>query len=89
MITDGNTALENMAKEAGFESVDEFVHHCEIEATLKRVNRSLDRALLPDDLLKGMTERELMDSFDIPLKTVEETPIKQKKKDRKNAQKNR
>ena len=44
--------LQEQAKVAGYDSVDEYLAYCEVLAEVKKMNRALDRAFLPDDLLK-------------------------------------
>lgn len=44
--------LRQRAKEAGYESVDDYLVYCEVFGLVKKMNVALDRALLPDQLTK-------------------------------------
>ena len=44
--------LQQRAKDAGYDSVDEYLVYYEVLDAVKKMNVALDRALLPDDLTK-------------------------------------
>lgn len=51
MTSKRNEILMNLAAEAGFDNVEEYILHCELTHTIKKVNRSLDRAFILDNLI--------------------------------------
>ena len=48
----GVELLEKEAKAAGYDSIDEYLVYCEVLGIVKKMNVALDRAFLPDELMK-------------------------------------
>lgn len=48
--------LEKQAKAEGFDNVNDYLLYCEMYDTIKKLDAALDRALMPDDLMKYYNE---------------------------------
>ena len=44
--------LQEQAKIAGYDNVDDYLTYCEVLTEVKKMNAAFDRALMPDDLMK-------------------------------------
>ena len=56
---DRNDYLKKLAKDSGYDNVDDFIVACEMLNTSRRVGQVLDSAFLPDDLDKYLAEVDL------------------------------
>lgn len=52
MQQSGKDILKEKAKAEGYDSVDEYLVFCEVYDVVQKMNVALDRAFLPDELMK-------------------------------------
>lgn len=56
--------LKKSAEQAGFDSVDDYILHCEMVHTIKKMDKALDRAIIlkdpPNPWLVRNTDEEIL-----------------------------
>ena len=57
---DRNGYLKKLAKEAGYDNVDDFVLACEMLGTSRKMGQVLDSAFLPEDLDKYLADVDII-----------------------------